>query len=46
MIGHLHRTRRLQPVLRTGASLGLLAAVLWWIEPHALVAAFGAPEPA
>ena len=37
--------RRLQPLIRVAASLGLLAAVLLWLEPRTLAAAFSAPEP-
>ncbi|MBP7467493.1 MAG: flippase-like domain-containing protein [Thauera sp.] len=37
--------RRLQPLIRVAASLGLLAAVLLWLEPQTLAAAFSAPEP-
>ena len=40
------RTRRLLPTLRALASLVLLAAVAWWIDPRTLAAAFGAPAPA
>ena len=46
MSGEARRTRRPLSVLRALASLGLLAGVLWWIEPRALIAAFGAPAPA
>ena len=38
--------RRLKLVLRPVASLGLLAAILLWLEPRTLAAAFSAPEPA
>ena len=37
--------RRLQPLIRVAASLGLLVAVLLWLEPQTLGAAFSAPEP-
>ncbi len=37
--------RRLQPLLRAAASLALLAALLHWLEPRALAAAFSAPAP-
>ena len=37
--------RRLQPLIRVAASLGLLAAVLLWLGPRTLAAAFSAPEP-
>lgn len=37
--------RRLQPLLRVAASLALMAALLLWLEPRALAAAFGAPAP-
>lgn len=36
---------RLKPLLRPGASLGLLALVVLWLEPQTLAAAFSAPEP-
>lgn len=38
--------RRLKRALRPAASLGLLAAILLWLEPRTLAAAFSAPEPA
>lgn len=37
--------RRLHPLFRLAASLGLMAALLFWLEPQTLAAAFAAPEP-
>ena len=37
--------RQLPPLFRLAASLGLMAAVLFWLEPQTLAAAFVAPEP-
>ena len=36
---------RLHPLFRLAASLGLMAALLFWLEPQTLAAAFAAPEP-
>lgn len=41
----MHPSLRPPTLLRLAASLGLLAAVLWWLEPRALLAAFSAPQP-
>ena len=37
--------RRLHPLFRLAASLGLIAALLFWLEPQTLAAAFAAPAP-
>ncbi|MHB1375469.1 MAG: lysylphosphatidylglycerol synthase transmembrane domain-containing protein [Thauera sp.] len=42
----MERPSPLPTVLRLLASLGLLAVVLWWLEPDTLAAAFAAPQPA
>lgn len=37
--------RQLKSLLRPAASLGLMAAVLLWLEPQTLAATFSAPQP-
>lgn len=39
------RPRRRGPWLRVAASLGLMVAILLWVQPHSLAAAFSAPHP-
>lgn len=42
----MERSSRLPTLLRLLASLGMLAAVLWWLELGTLAAAFASPQPA